>query len=723
MPVSFVLLGAAWTSYFATSLLHQSIPPGIEGKTIQVTGRVVDLPQQRPHGVRLLFEPGKAYHGNQPVKLPRLVSLSFYQKYGDQRWEPPVGSVWKLHVRLKNPHGFRNPGGFNYEAYLFAHHIRATGYILQKSHRQYIGEGDGQVFNRLRQRIRHKLEAVLGESNQLGVLGALAIGDKQGLSTTQWNALRITGTSHLLAISGLHLSLVSGLVYMFARLAWGSFPYGARRIPAQRFAVFPALVSAWMYSGLAGFSIPTQRALVMLASLYLSVLFARQPFRLQALGLAMFAVLIYDPLSVLSPGFWLSFSAVAIIYVIVTWHADTGYWQQGLRVQAGISAGLVPLSLLFFQSASLVSPVANLVAIPLYGLIVVPLTLLALASFAVLPDPVGSGLLHLAAWLSGLGWNWVEWLSKFSSAALHFAAPSAWVVLLAMGGMALVTMPRGTPMRYIGSLLCLPVFWTGMPPPSGEFRATLLDVGQGLSLVVRTRQHALVFDTGARFSDRLNAGEAVVVPFLRQRGLSRIDAVIISHDDNDHIGGLRSLRAKMQIDDLISNVPEAFPTGPCTRGRKWEWDRVHFEILSPGTGGSGRNNNDSCVLLIRSSHSGLLVPGDIEKPAELELVRRYTNRLHVKYLVAPHHGSRTSSSREFLAAVRPEWVLVPAGHLNRYRHPSSRVTNRYNKAGVRWLVSGEQGAISVDTAKSNLEPQGYRTKQPRYWEAPRLRDP
>jgi len=723
LPVPFLLLGATWAIHDAASLLHQTIPPEIENKTITITGKVVDLPQYRRHSMRILLEPGTAFYGNQPVSLPGLVSLGLYQKYSDERWKPQVGSVWTLRVRLKNPHGFRNPGGFNYEAFLFGHHIRATGYIVQKSRRQYVGEGEGLVFNRLRQRVRHRLETVLGNSNQLGVLSALAIGDKQGLSSSQWNALRITGTSHLLAISGLHLSLVSGLVYMLARFAWSCFAFGARRIPAQRFAVFPALLSAFVYSGLAGFSIPTQRALVMLASLYLSILLARQPIRLRALALAMLAVLVYDPLSVLSPGFWLSFSAVAIIYFVVTRRSVNGYWKQSLRVQAGISAGLVPLSLMFFQSASLVSPVANLVAIPLYGLIVVPLTLLALASFAVLPDAVGNGLLHAAAWLSEPGWSWIAWLGKYPSAAIHLAAPSTLAVFVAMGGMALVAMPRGTPLRLFGALLCLPVFWSTAPPSGGEFRATLLDVGQGLSLVVRTRRHTLVFDTGARFSDRLNAGEAVVVPFLRQRGIDRIDTMIISHDDNDHIGGLRSVRAAMQIDRLLSNVPQALPTGACARGRKWEWDGVYFEILHPGSGAGGDNNNDSCVLLVHSAHSSLLVPGDIEKEAELELARTYGDRLHVKYLVAPHHGSRTSSSREFLAAVRPDWVLVPAGHLNRYRHPSTRVTHRYDKAGIRWLVSGEQGAIFIDTAIAQGQPRGYRKIQPRYWELARLRNP
>jgi competence protein ComEC len=606
LPLSFLLLGIVWTIHCASGLLQQFVPAEIENKTITVIGRIADLPQHQPHSVRFNFKVVEAFHNKQPVIVPKLVRLSLYGKYRDKPWDPAIGSRWRLEVRLKNPHGFQNPGGFDYEAYLFSRHIRATGYVVSKSRRLYLGQDQHHGFDRLRQRISQRLGATWVDPDQLGLISALAIGDKQGISAKQWKVLRATGTSHLMAISGLHLSLVSGLVYLLARLAWGSFAYGVRRLPAQKFAVIPALISAFVYSGLAGFSIPTQRALVMLASLYLMVLLSRQPFRLQGLALGMLVVLVYDPLSVLSAGFWLSFSAVAIIHFLVTRRPSTGYWVQGLRVQVGISLGLIPLSLLFFQSASLVSPIANLVVIPIYGFVVVPLTLLGVASFAIFPDFIGDGLVHIAATISSLGWHWLVWLSKLSPAALHLGSPTPVLVLLAMGGMALATMPAGTPFRYLGPLLCLPVFWSPASPAVGEFSATLLDVGQGLSLVVRTHEHTLVFDSGARFSDRLNAGEAVVVPYLRQQGVSRIDTMIISHDDNDHFGGLSSVREMIGFDRLVSNVPQALATESCTRGKQWEWDKVQFEILHPGPGAGGGNNNDSCVLMIRSSHNSLL---------------------------------------------------------------------------------------------------------------------
>lgn len=715
IPVLFLLVGMMWAIHFAKDLLDQAVPAELENRTLTVNGRIVDLPQHQQQSLRFKFEITGAFYRQKKINVPRLVNLSLYRNRRDNSWEPGVGSHWQLQVRLKNPHGFQNPGGFDYEAYLFSQHVRATGYIVPKGRRLYLGQDEAPGFNALRQKIRGKLEQVLKASSQIGILGALTIGDKQGLSFEQRKIFRNTGTSHLLAISGLHLGLVSGLILLLARIAWSSFPFAARRFPAQRFAIFPAMISAFLYSGLAGFSIPTQRAMVMLTVLYLAVLFGRQPLRLQALAFAILAVLVYDPLSVLSPGFWLSFGAVAIIFFFVTWQRNTGRWLQAIQVQAAISIGLIPLLLLFFQSASLVSPVANIVAVPLYGLIVVPLTLLGLASFLVGLDYVGTHLLQIAAHISELGVHWLEWLNAFPITALHVSSPPVILAFLATAGLALTVMPKGTPFRFIGPFLSLPLFWSATSPPIGEFRATLLDVGQGLSLVVQTHRHTLVFDTGARFSDRLNAGEAVVVPFLRQSGISRVDTLIISHDDNDHIGGLESLRAAIRIDQLISNVPQALPSVPCTRGRKWEWDKVHFEILHPGAGAGGGNNNESCVLMVRSSRTSLLAPGDIEKTAELQLVNEYGKRLHSNFLVAPHHGSRTSSSEPFLAEVRPDWVLVPAGHLNRYHHPGASVIRRYVKAGINWRISGDQGALIVDTSRANPIPTGYRHSHEKYW--------
>ena len=715
IPVPFLLLGMAWTVHYARDLLDQFVPADLENRTLTVNGRITDLPQHQQHNLRFKFEITGALYRQRTVELPRLAVLSLYQNKQDNPWDPVVGSHWQLQVRLKNPHGFQNPGGFDYEAYLFSQHVRATGYIVPKSGRLYLGQDTRAGFNSLRQHIRNKLQNALTDSSQTGILGALAIGDKQGISLEQRKIFRNTGTSHLLAISGLHLGLVSGLIFLLARIAWSSFPYGARRLPAQRFAIIPAMVSAFVYSGLAGFSIPTQRALVMLTALYLAILFGRQTLRLQALALAMLAVLFYDPLSVLSPGFWLSFGAVAIIFFIVTWQRNTGYWMQGIRVQAAVSFGLIPLLLFFFQSASLVSPLANVVAVPLYGLVVVPLTLTGLASLAIFPNIVGTAMLQIAANISEQGVHWLEWLNALPVTAVHAAAPSAALVLLATAGMALMVMPKGTPFRFLGPFLCLPMFWPVSPPPFGEFRATLLDVGQGLSLVVRTRLHTLVFDTGARFSDRLNAGEAVVVPFLRQNGVSSVDTLIISHDDNDHIGGTNALRAAVRIDQLVSNVPQALPTEPCTKGREWQWDGVQFEILHPHAGAGGGNNNDSCVLMVRSSRMRLLIPGDIEKAAELRLVKEYGERLRSNILIAPHHGSRTSSSEPFLDAVGPSWVLVPAGYLNRYHHPSPSVIRRYAKSGIRWQVSGKQGALIVDSSEADPVPRGYRYSHEKYW--------
>jgi len=711
-PLAFLLLGLAWATCYARSLTAQTVPHRIEGKSITVTGRVLDLPRSDRRGVRFLFGIDKAIYKGMPVPVPQRVRLNFYRPKHASTWLPEVDSRWQLQVRLKNPHGFRNPGGFDYETYLFSQKIRATGYIVASARRVELGQSHRSGFNLLREKIRNQIRKQVHNPRQVGILSALAIGDKQDISTNQWHTLRNTGTSHIVAISGLHLTLVSGMVFLLARYLWSIFAFGARRLPAQKFAILPALISAYLYSGLAGFSVPTQRALVMLIVLYTSLLFARQSFRLQTLALAMLAVLIYDPLSVLSPSFWLSFSAVAIILFIAVTRPLEKNWFSGLRVQFGLSIGLIPLSLMFFQSASLVSPLANLVAIPVYSLVVVPFTLLGIC----LPDVLAGGLLNLAALVSQYFWYVLHWLGELPFAAVHFTSPIPALVILAMAGMVIYVASAGTPLRYIGAVLLLPLTWVPQPPSIGKFRASILDVGQGLSVVVQTHSHTLVFDVGARFSSRLNAGDAVVVPFLRQQGISAIDTLIISHDDNDHMGGFPSVRNAIKVRRLVSNVPLSRNAEACVQGDSWQWDEVAFEVLHPGPGAGGDRNNDSCVLMVHSGPTRLLIPGDIEKPAELELVKDYGERLQANYLVAPHHGSRTSSSREFLAAVRPQWILVPAGHLNRYHHPSARVTRRYAGSGIAWLVTGEVGAIEIDTASTDTRPSGFRIMHARYWQ-------
>ncbi len=718
LPAVFLLAGVGWASFIANALLAQTIPPHLEKKSVVIEGEVINLPVKRDRGVRFEFRINNASFQGKPIALPEIVRLSHYPSKKEVNWLPRSGDQWRLTVRLRNPHGFQNPGGFDYEAYLFANRIRATGYVYPKAEKVFLESSiwSGTI-NRIREAVSARVANSLGAHSQTGLLVALANGDRQGLTTEQWDLLKRTGTIHLVAISGLHLSLVSGLVFLLIKNIWGYFAFAARRMPAQKAAAFIALAAAGFYAALAGFTIPTQRALVMLAVIYLALMLSRQPLRHQPLALALFAVVLFDPLSVLSPGFWLSFLAVTIIYyVTVNRDSISNKWYAGLRIQWWVSLGLVPITLLFFQNASLVSPLANLIAIPIYGILVVPLTLLGIMASLVLPDALSTAVLSLAAFCSSLGWQWLELLSSIGPISFASGAPSLLATASVLIGLAMLAAPPGTPSRWIGVLWCLPLLWVPDKPGYGEVKATLLDVGQGLSLVLQTQKHILVYDTGARFSTRFNAGEAVVVPFLRTIGVTEIDTLIISHGDNDHIGGLDAIQKNFVIKELISGSSKLPSANECRAGDSWSWDGVQFEMLHPDNADGFSGNNSSCVLMMRSQWGNLLATGDIEKKAESRLIDRYSDKLKVAVLVAPHHGSRTSSSLGFLQAVAPDWILVPAGHLNRYRHPSKLVINRYQSLGTPWLVSGRNGAIDVQFKQEPLLPVSYRSTFRKYWQ-------
>lgn len=718
LPVLFFLLGAAWTTHIAGALLDQAVPVDLEKKTITVIGYIDDLPVVQGGRVRFDFRIEQARHDGQTLNLPQRARLSFYQSRRGAPWQPGVGSKWRLDVRLKNPHGFQNPGGFDYEAYLLSRHIRATGYVVAKSPKVYLGESGWRFgIDRARERISHRLRVVLGENDQAGIITALANGDRQGLDKSHWGVLMRTGTSHLIAISGLHLSLVSGLVFFLVRFSWGLVEYAAKRLPAQKAAAIAGMFVAGVYAALAGFSIPTQRALIMLVVVYLAVLFLRQPFRLQVLAVALLLVTIIDPMSVLSAGFWLSFAAVVIIYFVTAGNTSSSRWRQTLHIQWAISIGLIPLTILLFQNAALISPVANVVAIPLYGLLVVPLTLIGLSLAMVFPD-TGDMVLQVAGYFAQLGWRWLEFVDQFAPLSFSFAAPGIVAAGLAVAGLAIVALPAGVPSRWLGLFWCLPLLLTVERPQAGSFDATLLDVGQGLSLVIRTQNHTLLYDTGAKFSNQFDAGEAVILPFLRSMGVSRVDTVLVSHGDNDHIGGLKSVLKAMPIQRLLTNVGMTADNKKCVKGEQWQWDGVRFEILHPDRGRLDEGNNSSCVLMVSGKHKKLLAPGDIEKQAERQLVARYGRKLDADYLIAPHHGSNTSSSSVFLEAVKPGWILVPAGHLNRYRHPGKRVIARYVQHGLSWLTTGESGAIQLVSSPGSQKPVVYRSVYRRYWHRP-----
>jgi len=714
-----LVLGFFWAALRSEAVLNTALDSGLERQTLLVEGQVLDMPQHLPgRGIRFPFYIERLDAGAGWQDFGARVRLSWYEA----GIAPAPGERWQLAVRLKRPHGFANPGGFDYERWLFQQRVRATGYVRKDVRNLRIDAGEVSVISGLRYRLMEFHGSLDEGGSALSLVRALTIGDRSAVAQQQWERLRATGTSHLMAISGLHISLVAAMVFWLASHIWRRSAWLTLRIPARKAAAICALAAAVLYALLAGFSIPTRRAVVMVSVLMLAVASGRYASLLQVLGLAVFATLLIDPLSVLAAGWWLSFWAVTVIAWFVTGRIGRqGHVHKWIFMHVALAISMFPVLLVFFQQASLSAPLANIIAVPWVGMLVVPLAMLGTLLFTISED-AAELLFRLSGWLLDVIWPWLEWLASLEFTSWDQHQPISWTLFPALAGLALLFVPRGIPGRWPGVLLLLPLFVvTPQQPAPGTARVTLLDVGQGLAAVVRTRHHTLVYDTGPEFGPAFDAGRSVLVPFLRQQGVRSLDMLVVSHGDNDHIGGAGSLLRAYPSGRVVSSVPERLPgaaVSRCQQGQRWNWDGVEFLMLYPGPGAVPAGNDTSCVLRVETAEgSRLLLTGDIERTAEYRLLRSQADALSADVLVVPHHGSKTSSQPAFVRAVAPKIAVFPAGHLNRFNFPHRQVIDRYAAAGAALYQTGESGAISIELAEVSAAPRVslYREENPRYW--------
>lgn len=709
------VFGVVWATFRAGLILGDRLAPELEGRDLVIVGQVADIPQATEYGFRFLFDIESARLADDSVRVPPRVLLSSSIENVVLR----AGERWRLRARLSRPHGFQNPGGFDYEGYLFRNRIRARGYVRMEFPPERLEDFSAHyAIDRMRQQLGERIAALVPNSAMAGMVVALANGDQRRIDASHWPVLRATGTVHLVAISGLHITLVGGLAFFLGRYLWALPGVTVQWCPAPVMGAMAALFAASAYAALAGFVVPTQRALIMLAVAMGGILFRRRFATSQLLSAALLLVLLYDPLSVMAFGFWLSFAAVAVILYVASGAGERSSWiyRWGF-LQWAIALGMLPLTLALFQRVSLIAPIANLIAVPVFDMAAAPLTLAGIAALGTLPDVVAAGLFRLAAILLSWLWSVLEFLAE-----LHFGewvqhAPPAWAFVCALVGVAVLLAPRGWPARWVGVGWLLPLFLVWPPAPAqGEIWFTLLDVGQGLSSVIRTQHHTLVYDTGPRLSETFDTGEAVVVPYLRAHGVASVDILVISHADNDHRGGAESLMRAMTVERVLSSAPALpFASQSCVAGMRWNWDDVEFEMLHPPTDARDRHNNSSCVLVVRSRHGSVLLPGDIEKQTEQYLLAHFGGRLAADILVAPHHGSKTSSHADFVAAVRPAHVLFPVGYRNPYRHPHPAVVRRYTETEARLRDSASAGAIEFRLDEQGIRSSAYRDSHRRYW--------
>jgi competence protein ComEC len=714
-----VCVGFCWALAWVSCCAPPAYQSAWDERDLSAEGVVASLAERRGESLRFEFLIDELSAGDRQLPTPGRVRLSWRAAAQPVR----LGERWRLQVRLKPPRGLANPGGFDYEAWLFRAGIAATGYVAESPDNARLSAPAGiWRLAALRQGLHDRISAMDPEARASAVLAALAVGARGGFDAELWELFRRTGTTHLMSISGLHVSMVSGLVYGAVAWAWRRAGPLAIRLPAQHAGAWAAVAAALGYSALAGFSVPTQRSLLMGAVALGAVLLRRAQRPPLVLAIALLAVLLADPVAVLAVDFWLSFGAVAVILLVAlgrgprTWRDRLRAW---VRVQLAITFALAPVTLLLFQQVSLVSPLANAWAIPWFGLVVVPVALLATAVVALAPAAGGVALVP-AAWLAELGLRGLDAMAALPLAELHTATPPWAAVLAALLGSVVLALPRGVPGRAMGLVLYLPLLWhqpAGVPP--GHLRLTLLDVGQGMAAVLRTHRHTLVYDLGPRLSAQFDATSGVVIPYLHHIGARRVDAVVLSNGDADHAGVPAALLRALPVAAAYSGEPArigGLGSRHCHEGQGWAWDGVEIHFLNPKDPAL-QGNDASCVLQLRTGEASLLLTGDIGASVERRLVSRFGDGLRATIVQIPHHGSKTSSDPRFVSAVRPQLALLSTGWRNRFGFPKPEVVARWREVGSAVHDTQDVGAIEIELGPDGLTdgPHLARPARRGYW--------
>lgn len=721
--VALFLLGFCMAWHTAKGVLDDRLPSGSAGETRALTGRVADFPERRGGLLRFVLETPE--HSN----LPQRIRLSWY----DAANVPRVGETWTLHARLRPPRGFANPIGFDYEEWLFRQRIGATGYVIAHPDNGRLDEAVGWQA-RLRQRVADRIVAVTGDDDASAVLQAIVVGARHRITQAQWDRYAASGTSHLMAISGLHIGLAAGGAWL---LGWVLIAPLCRWRNVRDGAALIALCSAGAYASVSGFAVPAQRALLMALLVIAAGLLRRQMPAERVLALAAVAVFLADPLSIMAPGFKLSFAAVAILLWSARQRSSNvpagrgGRWAAEIAcrlppLQLTLLLGLLPLTALLFGRVAWLAPFVNLLVLPLFNLVTVPAALAGTLLDGPLA-PAGDLLLRVSWYSVRSTLALVAWIADWPAARIYVATSGRLVVVAALLAALWAVLPPGWPGRRLAWIAAAATVLSRPPAPvAGCVEITTLDVGQGLAMVLRTRNHVLVFDTGPAFRNGGDTGRLVLVPYLRTAGIRRVDLLMVSHADSDHAGGSASLVSAVPVERVLSGGFVDGVAGTqwrCRRGHAWLWDGVRFSVMHPArTAGAGQpasDNDESCVLEIAAGRHRALLTGDIEKVAEQRLLES-GSLSDVDLVVVPHHGSLTSSSEAFVRRLKPEVALVSAGFDNRWSLPRPAVVERWERSGARVFNTATSGAVRArmcaDTGLHAVA--GQRLASRKYWHGP-----
>lgn len=702
------LLATIWSVWCAQQALALQPPTNIEEKPFKVQVRITGLPEYTPYGLRFRVKPLKVVSR---INYPLMPQMQ-WQLTTSLKLDLRPQQVWKMTVSLRRPHGIASAGAFDYQEWLLSEGVSATGKVTRA---QLISPASWSI-DEWRLSIREQFISLFSHQNNSGVVLALLSGDRALVNDEAWRLYAATGISHLMAISGAHVMLAAlAITWLWVKIL-GCFPTLFLRVPLQQIKLPLTLMVAVAYGFLAGLSLPTLRTLLMVALALLLTGLRKEVPILRVLLLAFVLLVLWQPLSVHAVGFWLSFGAVALL---ILWSGMS--WQghkikQFIRLQMWLTLALIPMTLGFFGLLSWVAPLANIIAIPMVGLMIVPLALM------------GLGLGFVSSTLQSVCWSLAITLVDALNAYLGYLsqiphAQQVWV----LSGVSLVflsavlaawLLPRGILPRVLTPILCLPIIFRWPTLAEGEAQLSIIDVGQGLSILIQTQKHNLLYDTGAS----QNAGERIINPYLHWLNIKTIHGLMISHNDKDHTGGADALMQQFVVQQAwYSAPPQGYQLQPqtkqqlCVSGQQWQWDKVKFEVLSPIKGAYyDKDNNRSCVLRVSGAGFSVLLTGDIELPAEQLLLKQKLS-LQSEILVLGHHGSKTSSSESFLAAVKPHLAIVSAGFHNQFGHPSPSVVARLNTQHIAIDNTIQHGTLRYHLAKQGIITRQAWRQRGHYW--------
>ena len=732
-------LGFAYAAGHASWRMADELAFDDEGRDIAVVGVIASLPVRLERGVRFEFDVERVVGPN--AHVPSRVLLGWYRgdSVSDNAVQP--GERWAFTVRLKRPHGTMNPGGYDFEAWMLERNLRASGYVRTGRSTAPATRSHTMVWTphyaieRARSNLRAQLQAKLEGKRYGGVLLALVLGDQRAISDADWTLFNRTGIGHLVSISGLHITMIASLIGLIIGATWRRSPVLLARAAAQTAAVVGGLIGAFLYALLAGWGVPAQRTVVMLATVGLAWLWNSRIGAGTSLAMAAALVCLIDPWAVLAPGFWLSFGAVAaIVWVVQGRPLPTASFRlrpvlhAAARIQIAVTLSLIPATVLLFHQLSIVSPLANAVAIPVVSWAVTPLALIG-AALATLPPPVSllaAPVLGVADAIFAIVAALLEWAASFAWANVPVATPPLTLVVLAGVGVAWLLAPPGWPLRAVGIVAILPMFvWPPSRPAENEAWVTVLDVGQGSALLIETKEHAWLYDAGPRYSADTDAGERLILPYLRHRGIGALDGLIVSHLDNDHSGGAASILRAVPVRRVVSSIATGHPAlnartdvHRCEAGMRWSAGPLTFAVLHPTRADydvKRPTNSMSCVVLITSGATRLLLTGDVPMADEIAMLARQPE-LRAEWLAVPHHGSRSSSGELLLDTLGARFAVAQAGYRNRFRHPDVDVVARYRARQIPFFRTDHAGALQWRfAADGSTTVTSARQTQPRYW--------